>query len=244
MSMIPLASLTSGDASRSRDSSQDGLANAAQALEAHFLNRLLEQMTPATKSGVGGGMYQGMLNEKLAESMAEHSPLGLRDMIVRDIIRHEQGAREEQGLRSLRGFDKVSSTYGLRQHPVTGEHKFHHGWDLPAPPDSPVQPPTSGRVVFSGTRGGYGELVEVEHADGTHSLYAHLARRHVAVGDQVSPETVIGAVGSTGTSTGPHLHFELQRGGKSVDPSSWLTLLPHHSTVDVGLRNPYTKEPL
>lgn len=209
------------------------LERAAEDLEAHFLGRMLEQVHAGSAtlgSGVGGSMYQSMLDEKLAQSMAPASPLGIKDMLLRELSTAHTEDIEQKGLGSLSGFTRISSGYGLRQHPVTGEQSFHHGWDLPAAIGTPVTAARAGRVSFSGNLAGYGDVVEIAHEDGTQSRYAHLSKRTVSVGEVVGPSTKIGEVGNSGTSTGPHLHFEVRHSNRSLDPGLWLTTRPLPST--------------
>ncbi|MEM9946143.1 MAG: M23 family metallopeptidase [Cyanobacteria bacterium P01_D01_bin.36] len=102
----------------------------------------------------------------------------------------------------------VTSRYGPRTHPVTGEKgKFHSGIDLAAPTGTPVVAADGGKVIYAGVAGGYGLLVEVQHSDGTISWYGHLNSIDVNVGDSVAQGAQIGGVGSTGVSTGPHVDF-------------------------------------
>jgi peptidoglycan hydrolase-like protein with peptidoglycan-binding domain len=97
--------------------------------------------------------------------------------------------------------------------------RFHPGLDLPAPTGTPVSAARAGRVVFAGpTSGGWGNLVKVGHGRGVVSWYAHLSRVDVAVGQRVQAGSRVGLVGSTGFSTGPHLHFEVRIRGAAVDP--------------------------
>ena len=113
----------------------------------------------------------------------------------------------------------VSSAYGERRDPFTGEPDFHAGLDLAAPRGTPVRAAAAGTVLFSGARGSFGNLVEVEHDDGTRTSYGHLEDLDVAASERVAVGQVLGAVGSTGRSTGPHLHFEVQRAGVAIDPA-------------------------
>jgi murein DD-endopeptidase MepM/ murein hydrolase activator NlpD len=100
---------------------------------------------------------------------------------------------------------------------------FHPGIDLSAPTGTPVGAAAAGRVVFAGfDGGGYGNLVEVAHGNGVLSMYAHLSAFSVSVGQSVATGTRVGRVGSTGESTGPHLHFEVRVRGAAVDPVSAL----------------------
>lgn len=116
----------------------------------------------------------------------------------------------------------VTSSFGMRVHPVTGERKLHDGLDLGAACGSPVRVMGAGRVVSASTDAGYGKRVLVEHADGSQTGYAHLSSFDVAAGDRVAAREVIGRVGSTGLSTGCHLHLMLRRGDAWVDPAALL----------------------
>lgn len=116
----------------------------------------------------------------------------------------------------------VGSDYGPRRHPVHGDVRMHHGVDMAAPTGTPIHAFAAGTVTFAGPRGGYGNVVVVEHADGVESRYAHQSAIDVAVGQQVAAGAVVGRVGATGTATGPHLHFELRRDGESLDPGPHL----------------------
>ncbi|HCC49156.1 MAG TPA: hypothetical protein DEQ38_13725 [Elusimicrobia bacterium] len=120
----------------------------------------------------------------------------------------------------LRSFGRISSRFGMRYHPVYKRKIFHKGTDIPMPLGTPVYPSRSGVVTFSGWKGGYGNVVEVRHKDGSVTRYGHLSRLSVRVGETVQKSrTLLGKVGSSGVSTGPHLHFEiLTPSGKSVNP--------------------------
>lgn len=116
----------------------------------------------------------------------------------------------------------VGSAWGSRVHPVHGDVRMHHGSDIGAPTGTPIQAFASGRVTFAGHRGGYGNLVILEHANGITSRYAHQSTMDVVVGQHVAAGELVGRVGATGTATGPHLHFELRRDGASFDPAPHL----------------------
>jgi murein DD-endopeptidase MepM/ murein hydrolase activator NlpD len=120
----------------------------------------------------------------------------------------------------LRSFGRISSRFGTRYHPILKRQIFHNGCDIPMPIGTPVYPSRSGTVTFSGWKGGYGNVVEVRHKDGSMCRYGHLSQTSVAVGETVQKsKTLLGKVGSTGMSTGPHLHFEIiTPSGKSVNP--------------------------
>lgn len=116
----------------------------------------------------------------------------------------------------------LTSDFGPRLHPIHREWRNHAGIDLGAAAGTPVQAAAEGVVSFAGWRGGYGNVVIIDHADGLQTFYAHQQDLDVSAGDHVAAGTVLGRVGSTGNSTGPHLHFEVRRDGESVDPVPYL----------------------
>ncbi|MEJ2287243.1 MAG: M23 family metallopeptidase, partial [Deinococcales bacterium] len=116
---------------------------------------------------------------------------------------------------------RVSSRFGWRALSVNGNH-YHAGVDLAAPMGTPVHAARDGVVVKAGWGGTYGNVVFLDHGDGTQTRYAHLSRIDVRVGEGVRQGDVLGLVGSTGASTGPHVHFELRFDGRAVDPLAYL----------------------
>lgn len=121
-------------------------------------------------------------------------------------------------LASPLAFSRVSSGYGMRYHPISGNRKAHLGVDFAAPTGTPVRTVGDGRVRFAGWQSGYGNVVFVEHNNGQSTVYAHLSRIDVRLGQSLSKGQTLGAVGSTGASTGPHLHFEFRVNGRHQDP--------------------------
>lgn len=114
----------------------------------------------------------------------------------------------------------VTDGFGWRTHPITGEQQFHSGIDIGAGMGTPVGAAGMGEVTTAGWYGGYGNAVIIDHGNGLSSLYGHLSSILCSVGDLVSAGQTIGLVGSTGNSTGPHLHFEVTQDGSPIDPSS------------------------
>lgn len=112
----------------------------------------------------------------------------------------------------------VTSPYGYRTHPISGERKLHAGIDIGAPNGSTVVAAAGGTVVYAGWYSGYGLAVVINHGDGIATLYAHHSSLSVSTGQKVGRGQRVGAVGSTGYSTGPHLHFEVRKNGTPVDP--------------------------
>lgn len=117
---------------------------------------------------------------------------------------------------------RLSSPFGMRVHPVTGIPTLHAGLDLVAPAGTPIYATADGRVLRAGPAGGYGNMVEIQHADGLVTRYGHMQSIVVEAGQEVTAATVIGQLGSTGVSTGPHLHYEIRRAEQPVDPMPFL----------------------
>ncbi len=116
----------------------------------------------------------------------------------------------------------LSSNYGLRTDPFHGKQAFHHGLDFAGKEGADVISVASGVVVWSGNRYGFGTMVEIDHANGYVTRYAHNKKNLVQVGDVVKKGQVIAFMGSTGRSTGPHVHFEVLKEGRHVDPKRYI----------------------
>ncbi|MGA7827341.1 MAG: M23 family metallopeptidase [Geobacteraceae bacterium] len=123
---------------------------------------------------------------------------------------------EKHGHCSLPVHGWISSTVGLRYDPIDGELRNHRGVDIAIAEGTPVKPVAAGIVSYSGTRGGYGNIVIVEHNGGMTTLYAHNSVNLSATGDRVDENSTIALTGSTGRSTGPHLHFEAWLNGQNI----------------------------
>lgn len=118
---------------------------------------------------------------------------------------------------------RTSSDFGKRKHPLRSQvRQHHHGVDLAAPVGSTIRSIAEGHVIFSELFGGYGNLVVIKHAHGLSSHYGHCDTIVVKVGQRVTAGEIIGTVGSTGRSTGPHLHFEIRRDGEPEHPERYL----------------------
>ena len=116
----------------------------------------------------------------------------------------------------------VTSTFGYRIHPIFGDRRLHTGLDFRASTGTPLAAAAPGEVVFAGWRGGYGNCTIIDHGGGVATLYAHQSAIRVKEGQEVKRGQVIGAAGSTGFATGPHLHFEVRLRGTPVDPLPYL----------------------
>ncbi len=112
----------------------------------------------------------------------------------------------------------ITSGFGIRFHPILKKYRAHHGVDYAAPYGFPVYSVADGRVVYAGWMGGYGKVVIVKHGNGFETRYAHLSKILVGRGYHVMQGQTVGLVGSTGLSTGPHLHFEVRKNGEIINP--------------------------
>ena len=117
---------------------------------------------------------------------------------------------------------RLTSRFGYRTHPIYGDRRLHAGIDVGAGTGTPVRSADDGVVLLSYFSSGYGNLIVVDHGGGVSTAYAHQSARLVAAGDRVARGQLIGRVGSTGNSTGPHLHFEVREDGDPVDPLKYL----------------------
>ena len=122
---------------------------------------------------------------------------------------------------------KITSSFGFRRDPFTGRGAMHGGIDFKGAYGSPIFAAADGKVSFSGWKSGYGRTIEIEHAGGILTRYAHLSSSDVAVGKRITAGETIGGLGSTGRSTGPHLHFEVRVDNQAVNPRPFLEIAPN-----------------
>ncbi|MFZ5945523.1 MAG: murein hydrolase activator EnvC family protein [Bacillota bacterium] len=120
------------------------------------------------------------------------------------------------------GYYRVTSAYGWRFHPILKSQRFHTGVDIAAPYGSNAIVSANGRVIYTGWQGGYGHTIIVDHGGGMSTMYPHLSKYLVKVGDNVKRNQVIGKIGTSGWSTGPHIHFEVRINGDHVNPMPYL----------------------
>lgn len=118
---------------------------------------------------------------------------------------------------------KINNEYGFRRNPFGGRtYEFHAGMDIDGERGDMVVAPANGVVIKAGWQGGYGNLIEIDHLNGLTTRYGHLSKIEVAVGDTIGRGQLIGLLGSTGRSTGPHLHYELRLNDKAINPRRFL----------------------
>jgi murein DD-endopeptidase MepM/ murein hydrolase activator NlpD len=171
-------------------------------------------------------VLMAQVQQKKEEYLREVALLESESSAIAKWLRGVQ-AKQRVALRRPRTFvlpagGPFSSGFGLRTHPVYGDVRLHTGVDFSARPGTPVLAGGGGTVIWAGSRGGYGNLVVIDHGNGLATLYAHQSRLRVGQGQVVAAGEHIGDVGSTGLSTGPHLHFEVREKGSPVDPVGYL----------------------
>jgi murein DD-endopeptidase MepM/ murein hydrolase activator NlpD len=128
----------------------------------------------------------------------------------------------------------LSSGFGYRADPFTRRGSFHPGLDFRGPVGAPIFAAARGMVSFAGRKAGYGNCVEVTHINGIITRYAHMSAIRARVGQNVTPGQTIGAIGSTGRSTGPHLHFEVRVNDRPINPRPFLEAISHVSEKDLN----------
>ncbi len=235
---------------RAHGSDEAGLRQAAREFESLFVSYLLKVMretigqSDEPGSGFGRQIYTELFDQELARGMAQRSALGIADLVVRHLASERAAPAEPEAGTDTRPAGvpdpssnviepdipdfrlpvqaPVSSGFGLRRDPFNHRLKVHRGIDIAAPAGTEVQAALGGEVVSARYERGYGNTVVIRHSDGLQTRYAHLDTLTVKEGEVVPPLHVLGAVGNTGRSTGPHLHFEVIRNGARIDPEQAL----------------------
>jgi murein DD-endopeptidase MepM/ murein hydrolase activator NlpD len=166
------------------------------------------------------------VQDRKSDFQSELNALQVESGAVGEFIRQVQ-AGQKLGPRKKRTFRApvgapISSGFGIRVHPILGEVRMHTGLDYAAGTGVAIKAAGGGIVIWAGPRGGYGNAVVIDHGRGLATLYAHQSRVNAAVGQRVNAGQVVGFVGQTGMSTGPHLHFEVRELGAPVDPMGYL----------------------
>ncbi len=174
------------------------------------------------KRGIYKSLQQRRKEYEAQIAELEKSSKDLEVLILKKIASRKGGKVRGSGELAwpLRG--RLTSRFGYRRHPLWGGRHFHTGIDIAAKYGTPVKTADSGEVIFSGWWDGYGKAIVVDHGHRTTTVYGHLSRIYKKVGAVVAKGQIIGLVGSTGYSTGPHLHFEVRKNGKPVNPMRYL----------------------
>ncbi|MFK7930543.1 MAG: peptidoglycan DD-metalloendopeptidase family protein [Myxococcota bacterium] len=209
---------------------------AAQQAEAMFVRSLLKEVRKSLPedspmNSPEMAMFNDLLDEKLAEQISESGQLGLAEAIEAAMggpstnpsaHGHRSYLAQTGSVEGTPVHGHVTSGFGHRHHPILKRNKMHYGIDIGAPSGTPIRSMRPGVVTFAGPKGSYGNLVIVDHGDGLETRYAHAKATHVRKGDRVERGSLLASVGSTGRSTGPHLHFEVRQDGKAIDPAPYL----------------------
>jgi murein DD-endopeptidase MepM/ murein hydrolase activator NlpD len=215
---------------------------AAQQFEGFLVEMMVQQMRKTIPEGIfqstGIEMFSGMFDQAVAKEIAASGGFGLAESMAQqmDGTPGSLQAAMEPGVGSSRSsamgpFSKgaqpveggvIASGYGRRRDPFHGETRFHKAIDIGAPMGAPIQNLAAGTVTMARANGGYGNVVMVDHGDGWKSLYAHCEELNVEEGQRVEAGELLGTVGSTGRSTGPHVHLEIRYQGNRVDPAEVL----------------------
>lgn len=222
---------------RTTHSAQRSMDNEVMAkkIETLFLNEFLRMMFEQTSFGQDKTVstYLPFITSQIAESLAESGRgIGIGEFLTANpqpltltpnpqfLIPNSQPLTSSPLMLPVDG--RITSGFGLRRDPINGELRSHGGIDIAVPEGTDIRAAAPGRVVFSGFSRGYGNTVIIEHENGLSTLYAHNLSNLVKVGDIVNQNSIIALSGSTGRSTGPHLHFEVRKGGTPIDPMSMI----------------------
>ncbi|MGK7889382.1 MAG: murein hydrolase activator EnvC [Leptolyngbyaceae cyanobacterium] len=173
------------------------------------------------QAGLVNRLQQDRQALEAAESQLERDSRNLT-VLIQQRIAAAQGPVQGTGQMVFPVNAPLTSRFGTRIHPILGYRRFHAGIDFGASTGTPIWAADSGRVIFAGWYGGYGRSVIINHGGGLTTLYAHTSRVYVTEGQMVQRGQAIAAVGSTGLSTGPHLHFEVRQNGNPVNPLGYL----------------------
>ncbi|WP_121967939.1 M23 family metallopeptidase [Leptolyngbya sp. BC1307] len=192
-----------------------------------YAAQVQQQSEMMTRLQENRGALSAAINQ-LDKDSANLTELILERVAAADGINSKM-AREE-ALRAARSSGRmvrpslgpITSQFGRRFHPVLGYSRFHAGTDFGAAHGTPILAAESGVVIFAGWYGGYGNAVIIDHGAGVTTLYGHASRLNVQEGEAVKQGDAIAAVGTTGLSTGPHLHFEVRHNGEPTDPMAFL----------------------
>ncbi len=164
--------------------------------------------------------FGGIMNKlNFLQEKAEKDSFFMQDILAR-LTKNSLLLRSVPSFKPVDGW--LSSGFGYRTSPFTGVRKFHRGIDVAARAGTPIYAPANGVVVYSGTKQGYGKYVAIAHGNGLVTKYGHNAANYVKVGHSIKRGEKIATVGSTGNSTGPHLHYEVWQDGKAVNPQKYL----------------------
>jgi len=218
LAVTRMATATERDAIAAQRSRLDANRNDQEALRRDTVEELAVQRHLREEAMARKREFQATLDALERESRAIAEVLRRRAAAAGGV---PAGVAPSRLLAPLTGA-KVSSGFGPRVHPIYGDVRTHTGVDYDAPTGTPVHAAADGVVVSAATLGGYGNCTIIDHGGGLATLYGHQSSMSVSAGERVTAGQVIGRVGSTGASTGPHLHFEVRRNGEPINPVPYL----------------------
>ena len=213
---------------------EKALLDAARDLESVFLGMLFNEMTKGVGSEealfpqtFGKEIYEEWFRAEVAKEWSARGGLGIAEQMVQSIsgtaaATYESARAAFESDPSLPVDGRITSSFGARADPFTGEKSFHEGIDIAAPVGTPVRTPFVGRVISVNESERAGLSVTIEHPGGLRTVYAHNSEIMVEKGDSVQAGQVISLSGNTGRSTGPHLHFSVFQDKKAIDPAKLL----------------------
>jgi murein DD-endopeptidase MepM/ murein hydrolase activator NlpD len=221
------------------------LREQAQEMASLFVFQMLQAMrrtipqSELLQQGLAHDLYYSLFDQEVARYIARREDFGLTSLLMQqlrgletsavrprttpggaDVYRRHVPEASIPFTLPIQG--PISSPYGPREDPIDRTTRFHHGLDIEAPSGTLVYASAPGQVVFSGVRQGYGNLVVVAHKGGYQTYYAHNEANLVRQGDEIRRAQPLARVGQTGRATGPHLHFEVRKDGKPLDPHTFI----------------------
>lgn len=214
--------------------SMDELRQSVDSL--HAMDKEIRQMAKmepipdeVRKMGVGGAIYESTLPGISSQTLGELAQLERETKLLHAslsrakemVVMQADRMRRMPSIVPVEGVT-ITSRFGFREDPFSGSWRMHEGIDFGANVGTPVMAPADGVVIETGFDSGYGLTVRLDHGDGVQTLYAHLSRTSVVEGEEVRRGDRIGAVGNTGRSTSPHLHYEVHVRGRIVDPEPYV----------------------
>jgi murein DD-endopeptidase MepM/ murein hydrolase activator NlpD len=230
-------------------------AEGARTLESILLTQLIQDSGAFRgMSQAGGKIYGEMFCEALANAVAQGGGVGIAKLVEGSFEKGAAAAQPGGSSPNVAGellFERstkvtgapsdatnvtpeVSSGFGVRHDPINGSQRFHTGIDVAAQEGSPVLAASSGIVLRAGRRGGYGNAVEIDNGSGISTLYGHALALKVKEGDSVKAGDPVALVGHTGRATGSHLHFEVRKDGKPINPNSTLNRWGERADALIG----------
>jgi murein DD-endopeptidase MepM/ murein hydrolase activator NlpD len=240
MKDISIKSTDQPSALKPADNKDAKLKKACVDFEAVFTLEMLKSMRKSIEKcdlfhgGQAEDIYESMLDQELAQNMAGKGSNSISEIMynqLKDIYQLTEKAETSSSIDINKKTStgplmplnaEISSSFGYRKDPITGKKKFHAGMDMAAKEGTDIKAVMAGRVQMVDDQKGYGKVVVLDHGQGYTTLYAHNSDITVKTGDWVQKGSTIAKVGSTGRSTGPHLHFEVRKDGQRLDPENFL----------------------